>query len=387
MRKQGITVNYPPFNLERLLQTVFHPQAGERVAILIDLEDPTQVKDFAFLGHDGNSIQKMAHEHFYLGLKNGTLDKLGLAGGELFCYKMTGGSNLDLDDEAFTPDGRQVSFERDIYPNYDILLCISTYSATAPLTATAKKVGFRGATLHGLNPIILNSGLAVDYEEVSERAERLRQGMSGADAVEIDFRINGKDYALRLELAQQEAQKSHGLCRVGPDIANLPAGEVYFVPVGGEGYFPFKLEDNSIALLEVKGGRVVDAQYVSGDRKVVEEYALKLKTDEATGYLGELGFGTQELPVSGHDIQDEKIFGTFHVATGRNDHLGGDVTTDKFKSKKNATHDDILFSPEKTPEIDAPTVRLYRQGEVHVLFHSYQAGDYLKALAYGTVSA
>ena len=376
-------MNFPPFCLQRLLRTVFEPKAGERIAILIDLEDPTQVEGFAFLEQDGNSIQKMAHEHFYLGLKNGVLDQLGLRGGELFCYKMTGGSNLDLDDEAYTPTGEQVSFERDIYPKYDILLCISTYSATAPLTATARKVGFRGATMHGLNPIILRSGLAVNYEEVSERAERLRQGMSGADAVEIDFRINGKDHHLRLELGGQQAQKSHGLCRVGPDIANLPAGEVYFVPVGGEGHFPFKLEDNSIALLEVRGGRVVDAEYVSGNRSVVEEYVRRIKTDEATGSLGELGFGTQELPVSGHDIQDEKIFGTFHVATGRNDHLGGNVTTDKFRSKKNATHDDILFSPEKTPEIDAPTVRLYRKGEVHVLFHSYQAGDYLKALAHG----
>ena len=381
-------MNFPPFDLERLLYTVFHPKASEKIAILIDLEDPTRVKDFAFLRQDGHSIQKMAYEHFYQGLKNGVMDKLGLTGGELFCYKMTAGSNLDLEDEAYAPDGEQLSFERDIYPNYDILLCISTNSATAPLTATAKRVGFRGATMHGLNPIILSSGLSVDYEQVSERAERLRAGMTGAEAVEIDFRINGKDYGLRLELDGQEAQKSHGLCRVGPDIANLPAGEVYFVPTGGEGYFPFKLEDKSIALLEVKGGRVVDASFVSGDRQVVEEYAHKLKTDEATGYLGELGFGTQELPVSGHDIQDEKIFGTFHVATGRNDHLGGDVTTDKFKVKNNATHDDILFSPEKTPEIDAPTVRLYRKGgHVDILFHSYQAGDYLKALAYGQVNA
>ena len=117
---------------------------------------------------------------------------MGLVGGELFCYKMTAGSNLDLEDEAYTPDGRQLSLSKDVYPHYDILLCISTNSATAPLTATAKRFGFRGATMHGLNPIILNSGLAVDYEEVSRRAERLRQGMTGAEAVEIDFRINGQ---------------------------------------------------------------------------------------------------------------------------------------------------------------------------------------------------
>jgi hypothetical protein len=32
------------------------------------------------------------------------------------------------------------------------------------------------------------------------------------------------------------------------------------------------------------------------------------------------------------DIQDEKILGTLHVATGRSDHLGGHLTPDKFKA-------------------------------------------------------
>jgi leucyl aminopeptidase (aminopeptidase T) len=45
-----------------------------------------------------------------------------------------------------------------------------------------------------------------------------------------------------------------------------------------------------------------------------------------TGVLGELGFGTQVLPVSGSDIQDEKVLGTCHLATGRDDHLGGHIT-------------------------------------------------------------
>ena len=74
-----------------------------------------------------------------------------MTGGDLFAYKVTGGSNLDLPDLAFTPEGTKVSLERDVYPKYDIILCISTFSATAPLTAFAKQHGFRGATLHGLN--------------------------------------------------------------------------------------------------------------------------------------------------------------------------------------------------------------------------------------------
>jgi len=73
----------------------------------------------------------------------------------------------------------------------------------------------------------------------------------------------------------------------------------------------------------------------------------KLKADPVTGEIGELGFGTQDLPVSGRDIQDEKVLGTLHVATGRSDHLGGHLTPDLFAEKLHATHDDILFSPYK----------------------------------------
>ena len=99
-----------------------------------------------------------------------------------------------------------------------------------------------------------------------------------------------------------------------------------------------------------------------------------------TGELGELGFGTQELPVSGRDIQDEKILGTMHVATGRSDHLGGSLTPDRFANKKNATHDDILFSPSKTPEIGVPQVRIHRQGKTEVLIENYAPAAYMRAL-------
>ncbi len=195
------------------------------------------------------------------------LAELGLTGGEMFAYKITGGSNLDLPDLAVDAEGRELSLERDIYPNYDLILCISTYSATAPLTAFAKQYGFRGATLHGVNPVILASGLSVDYDEVSKQAEKLRLGLTRADAVEIDFGYGDQTYRLRLELGGQEAQKSHGLCRGGPDVANLPAGEVYFVPTGAEGEFPMKYEDGTLGLMTVKDGRVVDAELAAGRRK------------------------------------------------------------------------------------------------------------------------
>jgi aminopeptidase len=372
---------FPPFSLTRLLRTVFDPKPGERICILIDLADPRGVKDFAFLRNPALSIQRHAYEVFYQGLKNGGLTELNLQGGELFAYEITGGSNLDLPDRAFDSTGRELSLERDVYPHYQIILCISTYSATAPLTAFARGFGFRGATLHGLNEIILRTGLAVDYDDVSRQAEKLRLGLTRADAFEIDFEFNRNRHLLRLLCGKQEAQKSHGLCRgEKPDVANLPAGEVYFVPTGAEGEFPLRYEDGSIGLMHVAEGRVTHATALKGEAAVIDAHNRKLKADPVTGELGELGFGTQDLPPSGRDIQDEKILGTLHVATGRSDHLGGHLTPDKFASRKNATHDDILFSPTKTPEIQVPQVRMYRDGQTIVVLENYRPAPFLRRL-------
>ncbi len=366
---------FPPFNLERLLTTVFQPKGGERVAILIDLKDPREVKDFAFLQDPKLTIQKHAYEVFYQGLKGG---QLGFKGGDLFAYKITGGSNLDLPDQAFGSDGREVSLEKDIYPNYDLILCISTFSATAPLTAFAKRYGFRGATLHGLNEIILRSGLAVDYNEVSKTAEKLRLGLTKADWFEADFKVEGKTYTLKLICNGQEAQKSHGLCRgPEPDVANLPAGEVYYVPEGAEGQFPMRYEDGTLALMDVSGGRIQKATLLKGSQAQVEAHNAKLKSDPVTGEIGELGFGTQDLPVSGRDIQDEKVLGTMHVATGRSDHLGGHLVPELFANAKNATHDDILYSPAKTPEIEITQVRMQKNGKIEVVLEHFQPAPYL----------
>jgi hypothetical protein len=370
---------FPPFSLTRLLKTVFAPKPGERVAILIDLPDPRGIRDFAFLKNPALTIQRKAHDVFYLGLKNGGLAELKLTGGDLFAYEVTGGSNLDLPRAAFDPAGREIDLEKDVYPHYNIVLCISTFSATAPLTAFAKQYGFRGATLHGLNDIILRTGLAVDYNQVSRNAEKLRLGLTRADFFEIDFAVLGQKHRLTLQCGKQEAQKSHGLCRgEKPDVANLPAGEVYFVPQGAEGAFPMRYEDGTIGLMHVSGGRIQKAELLQGRQSVVDEHNQKLKSDPVTGEIGELGFGTQELPPSGRDIQDEKILGTLHVATGRSDHLGGHLTPDKFANAKNATHDDILFSPSKTPEILVTQARMFRDGASEIVIEEFRPSAYLR---------
>ena len=371
---------FPPFDLTRLLGTVFEPTAGCRICILTDFENPAEsFTDLRFMMKPGYPVQKKAVEVFVEGLANGTLQDLGMTGGEIFAYRTTYGSNLDMEDSCWDISGNLLSLDRDIYPNYDIILCVTSFSATAPLTAKAKQFGFRGATLHGVNDIILASGLAVDYRTVSIEAEAFRLAMTGADRIDIDFELeDGRVVTAHLELGGQEAQKSHGLCHgLTPDVANLPAGEVYFVPHNAWGHFPMKYEDGTLGLLEVENRNIVRSVYLAGNQSTIAAHNQRLLDDPMTGTLGELGFGTQELPVSGSDIQDEKILGTCHLATGRDDHLGGDITPDLFKRHANSTHDDILFAPHKTPNFNLLEVRMKRGDQEEVLIRNFRPSDYL----------
>jgi aminopeptidase len=379
--------SFPPFDLVRLLSTVFEPTQGCRVCILTEFDEPADlIKDFAFLEEPGFPVQKKAYEVFFQGLRDGALAKLGMTGGEMFAYKSTRGSNLDLEDDVWDTAGNHLSLDRDIYPNYDLILCISIFSATAPLTAKAKEFGFRGATMHGLNDVILRSGLAVDYNEVSRDAEKLRLALTKADSIEIDFALeDGRVLTAWLGLNGQEAQKSHGLC-LGktPDIANLPAGEVYFVPVDARGQFPMKYEDGTLGVLEVVDRCIIRSTLIAGDQATIDAHNARLADDPMTGTLGELGFGTQVLPVSGADIQDEKVLGTCHLATGRDDHLGGDIVPEMFKKHENSTHDDILFAPHKTPNFNISQVRMNRDGKQEILIENFRPSRYLmEALAAG----
>lgn len=371
--------NFPEFSLERLLDTVFEPTQGAKVCILIDLEDMSLMEGYGFLDAEGHEIQKKAYEEFYLGLKDGGVEALGMSGGEMFAFPMTYGSNLDLRDECRDVDGKELSLDRDIYPNYDIILCISTYSATAPLTAKCKEFGFRGATLHGVNDIILGSGLAVDYNEVSADAEKMRAAMTNADTIEIDFALeDGRVLTASLDLDGQDAQKSHGLCKgSAPDVANLPAGEVYFVPVDANGQFPMKYEDGTLGVLDVENRNIVRSTLIEGNQSTIDAHNERLADDPMTGTLGELGFGTQVLPVSGADIQDEKVLGTCHLATGRDDHLGGDIIPDMFKKHENSTHDDILFAPHKTPNFNISQVRMKRGDQEEIIIENFRASEYI----------
>ena len=370
---------FPPFDLARLLRTVFELSAEESYGVFVDLPDPRRVAGLAYLRDEGvTEAQRHAYETLFRGLE-AQRDELHARDAAFYAYAETGASNLDLPPSVHTPAGGEIALEEAL-ARHTIVLFMGRYSATAPVTALARKMGFRGATMHGTNAVVLAPGLAVDYEEVSARAERLREAMTRADTFVLEWDVGGERISLDVQTGRQEAQKSHGLVRETGDIANLPAGEVYYVPTGADGLMPMQFEDaaGTIAVFTVRDRGITGLHtLVRGDAKVVREFLDVIASDPNAGQITELGMGTQTLPWAHTDIQDEKILGTAHLATGRSDHLGGRISSASFKDKRNAAHNDVLFSPVKTPDIRLACVTLRRNGETRVVLEDYRPTPWL----------
>ena len=138
-----------------------------------------------------------------------------------------------------------------------------------------------------------------------------------------------------------------------------------------------KYEDGTLGVLDVVNRDVIKSTLIEGKQATIDEHNARLADDPMTGTLGELGFGTQVLPVSYQDIQDEKVLGTCHLATGRDDHLGGDIVPDMFKKHENSTHDDILFAPHKTPNFNVKEVRMNRGNQQEVIIENFRPSRFI----------
>ena len=126
------------------------------------------MENLKFTENEEFAVQTHGVNKFFKPLNNDLGCDFNISQVELFAFKTTFGSNLDPEDEAVDISGNRLSLDKDIYPKYDIILATTDYSLTAP-HRQSKGIWVSGSNLHGLNEIILNSGLSVDYNEISRR--------------------------------------------------------------------------------------------------------------------------------------------------------------------------------------------------------------------------
>lgn len=209
----------------------------------------------------------------------------------------------------------------------DVIIVPSTHSMThTQARCRATECGARMATMPGITEDMFREGaITVDYAEVEHRTTEVARVLGAAG----EALIVTKKYELRMSVEGREAIASTGVFREPGTAGNLPSGEAFTAPVEGtaEGEL---LVDGSIAgigrleapmLLKISEGRLMSADGPKSDRLL-----QSLARSPEGRNVAELGIGTNDKArLTGVTLEDEKIYGTIHVAFGSNDTFGGTV--------------------------------------------------------------
>ncbi len=209
----------------------------------------------------------------------------------------------------------------------DIVVCPTTRSLTHTAARKAAcEAGARIATMPGITEEMFGRGaITADYSKVAELSDRLAEMLTRAESV----RIEKEGRVLELSIKGRTAISSNGLYHKAGSSGNLPTGEAYIAPVEGTARGRL-LFDGSLAELGMLKGplevTVEDGRAAGFSGPDAAWLEARLSSPEARN-LGELGIGTNDKALlSGVLLEDEKVYGTVHIAFGSNATFGGTVS-------------------------------------------------------------
>ena len=186
----------------------------------------------------------------------------------------------------------------------------------------ASEGGARGATMPTVTADMLARLMDIDFETMRARSHAIAQLLDAADEARITC-PRGTD--LTLDLSERSGLADDGDLTVAGAFGNLPCGEGFIAPAGGEGTVVARsLAGIGLgeARLTVSGGHLTAATGPEGEQ-LLERLSAH---GEAGTNLAELGVGTNEKAgLTGNVLEDEKILGTVHVAFGASAGIGGTV--------------------------------------------------------------
>jgi leucyl aminopeptidase (aminopeptidase T) len=217
------------------------------------------------------------------------------------------------------------------WENSDIYIVPTKYSLShTQARKAATQAGARGATMPMITAAMFKAGaITADYSKVSGLCEKIGALMDQASRVRVTSRA-GTDIAMSIQ--GRLVERDTGVLLKRGDFGNLPAGEVYTAPVEGSavGTLVFDGAIASVGILKkpvtitVKEGF---ATSITGGPQASKFDALLGEVKKKEAYnIAELGIGCNPKGrLIGIALEDEKVYGTVHVALGDNSTFGGTV--------------------------------------------------------------
>lgn len=216
----------------------------------------------------------------------------------------------------------------------DVAVCPTAKSIThTSARIEAAAAGTRVVTMPGITlDMLRDGGACADYDEVEELTRRLTARLTRATTA----RIEKDGHSLTLDLAGRVGVASPGIYRTPGSCGNFPSGEAYIAPREDGANGTMAIDGSMVGVGTLAQALVVTlhdgllTDIAGGDENgpYADRLSLLFARPE-NGTIAELGIGTNKSArLCGVILEDEKLYGTVHLAFGTNVSFGGTTKAD-----------------------------------------------------------
>jgi len=211
----------------------------------------------------------------------------------------------------------------------DVVVCPTEKSLThTDARRNAVKEGVRVATMPGIGIDTMIRCLSAEANKVVELSLLVRSKLEPASEIRV---VTEKGTDITMPMKGRNVIESTGVLKNKGDSGNLPSGEVYLAPWEGKTNGKVVIDGSVAGIGMLKNPITITVKDGFAETFKGGEEAKKLKemldkVGRDAKAVAEFGIGTNyKAQLCGEILEDEKVYGTIHIAFGNNVSMGGNI--------------------------------------------------------------
>lgn len=212
----------------------------------------------------------------------------------------------------------------------DVVVCPTSKSLThTDARRNAVKEGVRVGTMPGITADTMARCLSADYEKIISLTDFIAEKMEGVSTIRV---VTAKGTDVTMPVKDRMIIRSKGVLRNKGESGNLPSGEVYLAPWEDQTNGKLVIDGSMASIGLIETPIVVNivngyAESITGGEEAKKLETILDKSGRDARAVAEFGIGTNyKAKLTGLILEDEKVFGTIHIAFGNNITMGGRIS-------------------------------------------------------------
>lgn len=211
----------------------------------------------------------------------------------------------------------------------DVVVCPTDKSLThTNARREAAALGVRFGTMPGINIDTMVRCLNADYEKIISLTDFIAAKLVGVSTIRVETALGTN---VIMPVKDRKILPSKGVMRNKGESGNLPSGEVYLAPWEDQTNGKLVIDGSMAGIGIIETPIVVEivngyAESISGGEQAEQLTKMLDKVGREARAVAEFGIGTNYKAIlTGEILEDEKVFGTIHIAFGNNVSMGGRI--------------------------------------------------------------